>query len=29
MSLPGRNDQEKLAALGDRIYKEQGQWFLK
>jgi len=28
MSLPGRTDEEKLAALGDKIYKEQAMWFL-
>jgi len=28
MSLPGRDDKEKLEALGNRTYKEQAVWYL-
>jgi len=28
MSLPGRDDKEKLEALGNRTYKEQAIWYL-
>jgi len=28
-TLEGRTDQEKLATLGDKVYKDQATWFLK